>query len=407
MRISIALASLTALLACPFAVWTVAFEPPVAAALQAKDQGIGPAAEPVDGEDGLKEVTHTVELVDPVSPDSPPRPYDVVQSLDEAGFPVGFSLSFETHVCNDKQCLPVEVTMMWDALGYFEGLTYPPAKPLTKKDHIPFTPADYAKLDRILRDRSSILRTWTLAFLEKPLEPVNAVVVMEGVDAMTAPTPTTVRDSVIEDAAYTSWVLWHWANGPIVPKLREITEQRCNPAYLKHLLASEDRRHVDYALEHVIEHYPSDRQFVADVSRILETGEREQIGRSLDFLETAIPDKQKLHTRMIESCVRMRPADCPLILQKLAAEPNLSPATLEALTAQLSRLPYFPIHLILRMLEQREFASQKTLTDVVALLDGDDFFVARRAYEYLARQDLRADMQSKIDVFREKNGDRL
>ena len=407
MRISIALACLTTLLACPFAKWTLALEPPIGVALQAKVHGIGSAAGPTDDENGLKKVAHTVRLVDPVSPNSPPRPYSVVQSLDEANFPVGFSLSLETHVCNDKQCLPVEVTMMWDALGYFERLTYPPAKPLTKKEHVPFTPADYAKLDRILRDRSSILRTWTLAFLEKPLEPVNAAIVMDGVDAMTAPTPTTVKDSVIEDAAYTSWVLWHWANGQIVPKLREITEQRCNPAYLKHLLASEDRRHVDYALEYVIEHHPFDSQFVEDVSRILETGEREQIGRSLDFLEKAIPDKQKLHTRLIESCVSMRPADCPLILQKLAAETNLPPATLEALTAQLSKLPYFPIHLILRMLEQRKFTSEKTNSDVVTLLDGDDFFVARRAYEYLAQQDLNADMQSRIDAFREKNGDRL
>ncbi len=352
-------------------------------------------------DDGLKKVAHQVELVDPVAPTVPPRTYEVVQSLDEKGFPVGYTLPFVTHVCNDKQCLPVEVTMMWDALGYYNRLTYPPGKPLTKTEHVPFTPADYAKLDRILKDRSSILGGWTLAFLEQTPD------LVEGVDAVTAATPTTVRDSVIEDAAYTSWALWRWANGDIVPKLRQITEQRCTSAYLRHLLASDERRHADYALEYVIEHHPSDTQFVEDVVRILETGERDQITQTLVFLEKAISDRPKLHAQLIESCSRMRAADSPMVLQKLAAEPDLPPATLEALTGQMSELPYFPIHLILQVLERRKYASEKTVSDVAALLDGDDFFIARRAHEHLSRQKLDADMQAKLDAFREKNHDRL
>jgi hypothetical protein len=398
---------LTVFLLLPIANPTHAVEPPAAVTFRVKALGVRPTIGPSEHDDGHKNVTHKLELVDPVTPDAPPRAYEVIQSLDESGFPVGYFLSFETHVCNDDQCLPVEVTMSWDALGYYTRLTYPPGKPLTKKEHIPFTAADYAKLDRILKDRSSILKTWTLAFLDKPLDPAGASTGIVGVDAMTAPTPTTVRDSVIEDAAYTSWALWRWANGEIVPKLRQITEQSCTPEYLKHLLASEDRRHVDFALSHVIEHHPSDTQFVEDVVRVLENGEREQIAQTLAFLEKAIPDKQKLHAQLIGSCVRMRAADSPIILQMLAADPELSAATLEALTEQLTELPYFPIHLILRILEQRKYTSETTLANVAALLDGDDFFVARRAYEHLSQQKLTASMQSKIDAFREKNHDRL
>ena len=387
--------------------WSDAVEPPTGATFLVKGIGIGPATRPSDLKKGHKEVTHQVELVDPVSPNATPQPHEVVQTLDERGFPVGYSMSFTTHVCNDKQCLPVDVTMMWDALGYYSGLTYPPAKPLTKKEHVPFTPADYAKLDRILKDRNSILRTWTLAFLDKPEEPVAVVPGVDGVDALTTPTPTTVKDSVIEGAAYTSWALWRWANGEIVPKLRRITEERCTPEYLKQLLGSEDRRHVDYALAYVTEKHPTEGQFVEDVVRILETGEREQITQAIAFLEKAIPDKQKLYTQLIESCTRMRAADCPMVLQRLADDPDLPSDTLEALTEQVSELPYFPVHLILRMLEQREFTSPAAIANVAALLDSDDFFVARRAYEHLAQQDVGAELQRKIEAFREKNQDRL
>jgi hypothetical protein len=310
-------------------------------------------------------------------------------------------LSFETHVCTDGQCEVVEVTMVWNAPGYFQRLKCPPGKPLTKKEHAPFTAEDYAKLDRILKDRGSILGSWTLAFLERPLE------IGEGVDAVTGATPIAVRDSVIQEAAYTTWALWHWANGEIVPKLRGITEQNCTPAYLNHLLVRKDRRYADFALDYVIQHHPSDPQFVQSVFHILENGERDQITHSLEFLSHAIPDKRRLHARLIESCCRMRSANCPMILQELAAAPDLPATTIENLTGRLSQFPYFPIHLILRMLEERKFASEKTIFDVAALLESDDFFIARRAYEHLAKQDLDVDTGNKVNAFRERNRSRL
>jgi hypothetical protein len=291
--------------------------------------------------------------------------------------------------------------MVWNAAGYFERLEFPPGKPLTKKEHVPFTAQDYAKLDRILKDRNSILRGWSLSFLDRPVE------TGDGVDAVTAPTPATVQDAVIQDAAYTTWALWHWANGEIVPKLRCITEQRCTPAYLNHLLIAEDRRYVDFALDYVMKHHRTDARFVDSAFHILENGERDQIPRALEFLHHAMRDKRKLHARLIESCCRMRSADCPLILEHLAAESSLPAATLEGLTGRLAQLPFFPIHLILRMLETRKFASERTISDVTALLDKDDFFVARRAYEHLIQQDLDAETQTRLDAFRERNRDRL
>ena len=54
---------------------------------------------------------------------------------------------------------------------------------------------------------------------------------------------------------------------------------------------------------------------------------------------------------------------------------DLPRTTLEGLTARLDRLPYFQVHLILRLLEQRKFFSRKTESDVARLLDGADFFM--------------------------------
>ncbi|NUQ63696.1 MAG: FAD-dependent oxidoreductase [Pirellulales bacterium] len=353
------------------------------------------------GAAGQGTVVFPVELADPASPAKPPRVHDLAQFRDGKGFPIEYVLSFETHVCTDNQCKAVEVTMAWNVAGYFERLTCPPGKPLTKKDHVPFTIGDYAKLDRILKDRNSILGSWALTFLEHPID------AGDGVDAVTAPTPATVQDSVVQDAAYTTWALWHWANGPIVAKVRSITQKSCTPEYLNHLLVSEDRRYADFALEYVIQQLPSDPRFVESVFHIVESGDRDQIVRSLEFLARAMPDKRKLYDRLVQSCARIRTADFPLVLDRLAADPDLPAAVLESLTGRLAELPYFPVHLILRMLEQRKYASEKTISNVAALLDNGDFFIARRAYEHLCKQHLDAVTQTKADAFRERNRDRL
>ena len=96
-----------------------------------------------------------------------------------------------------------------------------------------------------------------------------------------------------------------------------------------------------------------------------------------------------------------------MILQELASQPDLEAATLEGLTDKLYKFPYYPVHLILKMLETRKFASPKTIRNVAALLEGDNFFIARRAYEHLMRQDLDAVTQNRVDAFRARNRDRL
>ena len=362
--------------------------------------GSQPAGSPARGEEP-ETVIFKMELADPVSTSTPARVYPVVQSKDRNGYPIGYALSVTMLVCTDQKCKPVVVTMYWNALGYYERIEHPPGKPLTKKEHVPFDAEDYAKLDRILKDRNSILGRISLAYLAEPGDKDT------GVDAWSAATPITARESVVKDAAYTTWVMWRWANGEIVQKLRHITEQSCTPRYLDQLLGSEDRRDVDFALKYVTEHHPSDEQFLERVFHILENGDREHVTLSLRFLSGAMQDKKKLHTRLIDSCCRMKSMYSPMVLGHFADQPDLPPETLEGLTGRLDRLPYFQIHLILRLLEERKFFSETTESNIAQLLSNDDFFKARRAYEHLTKQDLSSETESKVNAFREQNRDRL
>ncbi|MCY2988723.1 MAG: hypothetical protein NTY19_12760 [Planctomycetota bacterium] len=346
-------------------------------------------------------VVYQVEIADPAFPAAPPRVLKVAQPRDRNGFPVGYAVRITTDVCMDKKCRTVEVTMHWNAVGYYDRLEYPPARPLTKREHEPFTAEDYAKLDRILKDRGSILARQSLAFLAKPVNETP------GIDGWSGATPLTVQESVVEHAAYTTWVMWQWANGQLVQELCQLTEQSCTPAYLKQLLRSTDRTCVDFALKYVAKHHPSDVQFMNDVLHVVETGDREHSTTSLRFLKSAVGNKEELYAHLIRSACRMSRVHSPVVLDFLAGEPELPRPTLEELTSYLDQLSYFQIHLILRMLEQRKYCSAKTESDVSRLLAGDDFFIARRACEFLAKQKLGSETERKVQDFRARNRDRL
>ena len=352
---------------------------------------------------GERVATYQIELSDPVAPDEAPRVYPLIATQDEQGQPAGYALSFETHVCVDEQCRMVHITMHWNALGYYQRLECPPQLPLTRKEHEPFTPEDYAKLDRILKDRESILASQPLEVLVQPmLQAENPEI-----DGWSGATPQTVKDSVVEDAAFTTWTMWHWANGQIVPKLQELTERRVTPDYLRRLLRSEDRREVDFALRYLQKHPGSDEFMVEEIFLVLERSDREHVALSLDLLDRAVGDRRQLHDRLIDAFARMSTNYSPMILDYFSTQAELPAETLEGLAAVLKNVPYFQVHLTLRLLDSKQFFSEKVEAGIASLLDHENFFIARRASEHLAEQTLSEAVQRRLEAFRQQHRSRL
>jgi hypothetical protein len=383
--------------------WTMVFCFAIFPALRSADGEVTtPAANGTSAQ-----VIFEVQLPDPAFELAPSRQHRIVQFRDTHDFPTGYALAFSTEVCTDEQCRLVEVTMYWNAVGRYDRLECLPGKPLTKKKHVPFLDEDYIRLDEILKDRNSILANHPVTFFAKPVDPPQAVDDHQGIDAITSATPLTVQQAVVKDAAYTTWVMWQWANGPLAERLVGFTAKSCTPAYLKHLLQSEDRSCVDFALGYVQELHASDEQYVDNVLGLLESGDRDLITRALQFLDGAANDTEQLHTRLIEACCHMKETYSPIVIRYLTRQDDLPRSTLEKLTDHLNQLPYFQIHLILRLLEQRAFFSSRTESNIVQLLDGEDFFIARRACEHLLKQTLSSEASARVHEFRERNQDRL
>jgi hypothetical protein len=82
---------------------------------------------PVDA----KEIS-TIQLTDPVYPKKPKKEHSLTAYSDEQGFPSGYSMELINEVCLDGVCKLVEVTMYWDAIGFYQSLEYPEGKPLNQ-----------------------------------------------------------------------------------------------------------------------------------------------------------------------------------------------------------------------------------------------------------------------------------
>lgn len=147
-----------------------------------------------------------------VYPDEPKRQHTLTVHVDAEGFPSGYSMELVNKVCLDDVCKLVEVTLYWDAIGFYQRLECPENQPLTKLEHDPFTPADYEKLDTILQDRDSILNDHSLGFLATEEDDTtsagDAEAEADDEDGVSRATPGEVKEAVVEDAAWSTWVLW-------------------------------------------------------------------------------------------------------------------------------------------------------------------------------------------------------
>lgn len=315
-------------------------------------------------------------------------------------------MEFINEVCLDDVCKLVEVTMYWDAMGFYQRLEYPEDQPLTKVEHDPFTPADYEKLDSILKDRKSILNDHSLGFLATEKDDTDSAEEDDS-DGVSKATPGAVKEAVVKDAAWTTWVLWKYANTEIVPILQAMTESRCSPEYLQHLLDSKDWRKIEFAIHHLLEQKPVTTQYLDDVATLLPSADIDHIELAMEYIQLASPDKNTGYRKLIGALGTLDEYNAGLVIGLLESDEQLEEEILEELSSSLEQQNYYPIHLALRLVKSRKFFSREVEANLVKLLQSKDFFIARRASEFLSGQKLSASAKEALEAFRRTHADRL
>lgn len=176
-------------------------------------------------------------------------PLDVELLLDSEGVPEAYHCPVRTPVCDDGLCRLLIVDIYWDLLGNYSRFEVPASLSLTKWDHQKFTPEDYCRLDKILRDKYSLLGT--MSDVNALLDPSEKKI-SETVDAVSGATLKTLENAVVPGAGYSSYVLWHIVNGKIPARIRETKEAIRSPELIRKFLLSDNDKYHYEALEFLV-----------------------------------------------------------------------------------------------------------------------------------------------------------
>lgn len=163
----------------------------------------------------------TVEVRAPwTDPAGQPQALELLRRADGERF---YVCHVVTGVCGDsgreESCRIHRCAACFDELGGFLGYRVAANEPFTKARHAPFSQADYAALDRILRDTTHVLGS--LADSEA------------GLDGVTHATTAYIAEQSVPGAFYTSLALWRLMQRTIPARLRAWTLARCGAAEIR------------------------------------------------------------------------------------------------------------------------------------------------------------------------------
>ena len=213
--------------------------------------------------------------------------------------------------------------------------------------------------------------------------------------------------AVVKDAAWTTWVLWKYANTELVTIMQEMTKSRISPKFLKHLLDSKNWQKIEFVLDHLLEQKPVAPQYIDKVAEVMPTAGIDHIELAIEYLQQASPDKSAFYQKLIGALVKLDEYGAAMVIELLQSDDKLEDKIIEEFASSLVSQQYYPIHLGLRLIENREYFSKSVETDIVKLLHNQDFFIARRASDFLSNQQLSASAKEELESFKVKHADRL
>jgi len=188
---------------------------------------------------------------------------DVELVYDNDQLPSYYYSHIRTPVCEDGLCDLLVIDIYWNLLGDFSHYQTIKGRPLTKFDHEEFSAEDHQKLHKILEDKRSLLGENELYDLIDE----RTKLVSDEVDAVTGATKKAVKKAVVSGAVYSTYVLWHIANGEISERIPPHTQELWNEALLKKFLTSDNYDYIYYALDQLEE--PAYDKYQNEIMRLL------------------------------------------------------------------------------------------------------------------------------------------
>ena len=205
--------------------------------------------------------------------------HEIFELQDADGIPIWFGRNIHKDVCISGECKMVHLWLFWDGAGNYLGLQTPENEPLTKSDHTLFEPEDYEKIEEILRDTTSILKTLAqddLIVVPDTIDPYE-------VDGYTAATQPTLAEVVVKDAVFTCFTLWHTVYGPVQTEIFRLLESRTNREFLEKMFESNNPGYTVWAINSLKKHPEFHAEFNSKVLHFIQSENNDVAFHALSY----------------------------------------------------------------------------------------------------------------------------
>ncbi|RRA99116.1 hypothetical protein [Larkinella rosea] len=317
-------------------------------------------------------LAYTVDFKDDVDNDT------LFQNRSKEGYPVSYFRRIKTSVCFDNKCRLVDITLYWNVTGRYLGFELPKGEFLSKTEHEPFTPVEYARLNELLADPFSPLANFSYEELVPKSASAGA-----GVDAVSSATAKNVLEYVVEGAVYTTYKLWHLIYGPARQEVVSLTEQRLSPGFLLKILESPDASDKIWALNHIRGYVDLTPELRKTVLSFIDNNQFNRAERAINALEPKALRSDTLQLALLEKYVRVNYALKNQLILKLKEAPRLNDQLKTALARSLASANGELLSNTLDLFQHHRVADPETGRIIAGLLQNDNNFLARKAFTYL------------------------
>lgn len=332
-------------------------------------------------------------------------PIILQEKVDSNNNTIWYEADIETEVCREGLCEIAHITIYWDEIGDFLKFTLPDGRDLTKYDHKPFNTDDYRKLANILADTASLLK-------EISYNEINDIIerAQEQVDAVTGATPGELANAVVRDAAFSTYTFWHIVYGASRDTIINHLGKKTNADFVLEKLKNEASNIKIWAIKKARENYKNNSEVKQEVLKLLSNSDFEVASQSLRFFTNEELEEKKLQQSIVNMFPEMEGIMKFELLYRLKKLNEIQQETFTFLLNEFieNRVGVSAYTHIVQLAELVKAPDENSIGMIEQLLYHDNFYVARKAYDYLKSYSSNERQLAKnLKKFENKYADRL
>ena len=349
------------------------------------------------------EIKHKLQINHPGKENGEISNVILVEIQNKKGLAMEYYMDVESVICAEEVCKVVAVRLFWDEIGTYKKYELAENITLEKYDGKPFEKSDYLKLDTILAKGNSPFKEFRIE------EILNTVVSYDDgtpPDAVSGATLIQIdANETIDGAALTCFTLWHWVNGEVQSKIRQISSENFKEQDFISYLNNGSLQHKMVALEQLILRKNYSKKLIESVIQ--------QSNKNKELLKTAIiyfeNGSSEIYFEAIGKLFENEDEPARIaIFNSLLKTTHKTPVSFyDKISKEMqSSTSFQEISMFFRLLEKQQ-TSSKTMLETSFLMLKKDLMISRRTYWFLKEQSLNNDQKRQLDSFYIKNKDKI